>query len=533
VDSTKDKNVVELIRVSTEQQAGEDRAGIPAQRETNRRTAKQYGLSIVRTVELTDVSGAAILQAPEIKELLRLMESPEIHGIVTREFSRLMRPENFSDYALLQAFVETNTVLYLPEGPIDLASKNGRLLGTIRAAIAGLERTEILERVWAAKEEKRRAGKHPQSWVTLPYGVGYDSKRGWHHRPEAAKVKEAFRLFLSGETSYRRVGRKVQIDPFNLRIILRNPIYTGWRVIDKRRDPSPRARRTKPDGRQADRPKIPRAPSEVIRVKVLDPLVSKRDFDSVQSILDLKRQKHWRVRPDYEHRFTYNGFLMCGACGNLVYTHVRKPHDWYVCKSRTTTERRARQQRGLTQCFNPYMRRETLEPQIDRLFSERLQDPAFLEEIAAAYQSRFVSRSTQSETFRLQREMERLQTKRQRVLESYFDGLITRDERDTRLESVDRDTHLYRDLLLRCEPAVPELTPKVLAEAYAPFYEWGFLTRSAKRRLLRALVPEIHVEDYRVAGITMLGEPVHRYEISHTGRGSSPPPAPAAPGRSG
>ena len=92
-----------------------------------------------------------------------------------------MRPENYADYAILQHFSETNTVLYLPEGPIDFASKSGRLMGTIRAAIAGLERTEILERVWSAKEEKRRAGKHPNSPITLPFGVSYEKQKGWFY----------------------------------------------------------------------------------------------------------------------------------------------------------------------------------------------------------------------------------------------------------------------------------------------------------------------------------------------------------------
>jgi len=82
------KNAIELIRVSTEKQAGDDRAGIPAQREANRRTAKLYGLSIVKTIQIVDVSGAAVLSSPEMQELLRLMESPEIHGVVTKEFSR-------------------------------------------------------------------------------------------------------------------------------------------------------------------------------------------------------------------------------------------------------------------------------------------------------------------------------------------------------------------------------------------------------------------------------------------------------------
>jgi DNA invertase Pin-like site-specific DNA recombinase len=167
------KKVIQLIRVSTEGQAASDRASIPAQRAVNQRTCAQYGLEIVRSIELADVSGACVLLAPEIQELIRLMQSPDIVGVVAREFSRLMRPENFEDFALLQVFADTKTVLYLPEGPLDLSNKTGRLMGTIRAAIAGMERTEILERVWTAKEEKRRRGELAQSKIVLPWGVGY------------------------------------------------------------------------------------------------------------------------------------------------------------------------------------------------------------------------------------------------------------------------------------------------------------------------------------------------------------------------
>lgn len=226
------KRAIELIRVSTAAQAGDDRASIPAQRVINRKTAQAYGLTIVRSIEMSDVSGASVLQAPEIHELIRLMQSPEIHGVVAREFSRLMRPENYADYALLQVFVDTNTWLYLPEGPINFASTDGRLLGTLRAAMAGVERMDMLKKSWTAKEEKRRRGELANNSNILPYGVTYP----WAYTADAEKVREAFRLFLAGETSYTDVGNKVGIPMQNLRIILRNPIYTGWRVIDQKRD---------------------------------------------------------------------------------------------------------------------------------------------------------------------------------------------------------------------------------------------------------------------------------------------------------
>jgi DNA invertase Pin-like site-specific DNA recombinase len=151
-----------------------------------------------------------------MQELLRLIESPDIHGVVAKEFSRLMRPDNFADYILLQAFADTGTILYLPDGPIDFTSKSGRLFGTIRAAFAGAERREILDRMHDAKEALRRAGKHPGGQSSLPFGVTYTREQGWQYTAEAEKVKACFTLFLSGACSYSEIARRLNIPRSNL-----------------------------------------------------------------------------------------------------------------------------------------------------------------------------------------------------------------------------------------------------------------------------------------------------------------------------
>jgi DNA invertase Pin-like site-specific DNA recombinase len=518
------KHVIELIRVSTEGQAAQDRAGIPAQRAANSRTAAQFGLEIISTIEMSDVSGASVLRAPQMQQLLSLIESPKIHGVVTKEFSRLMRPESFCDYVILQQFVDTNTILYLPEGPLDLSNKTGRLMGTIRAAIAGLERTEILERVWLAKEEKRRTGKFAQSAVCLPFGVSYTEAQGWRYTPDAEKVREAFRLFLSGETSYWTVGKKVGIAPVNLRVIMRNPIYTGWRVIDKKRDPSGLGRRTRPDGRQADRPKILRAPEDVIRVKVImDALIPEADFERVQAIMEMKRTRHWRHNPNYEHQYTYNGFLTCAVCGELIYTYRnRKERRYYVCKAKqypSQVEHR---------CDSVYMRREILESTLDELFAIQLTDPGFLRDIAEERESTSHDGVQQANVLRLQQQVESLRDKRQRVLDAYFENVISRDERDHRLAGIDHDLRLAQEMLLRQTPSAAPVDPTELAWLFEPFTDWKFLNRNEKRRILTALGSEIKTANYRIQSISLLSPasalPDHN-QATRTDRDSSPPPA--------
>lgn len=472
------KRAIQLIRVSTLGQASDDHASIESQRTINARTAAQYGLTIVRTIEMAGVSGTAVLLAPEMQEMIRLMADPEIHGVVAREFSRLMRPENYADYALLQVFVDTRTTLFLPDGPIDFASNDGRLIGTLKASIAGNVRREMLKAAWEARETKRRNKELAQSRVCLPFGVD-NKKDQWWFTPDAERIREAFRMVLSGETSYFAIGHKLGIEPHSLAYMLRNPIYTGWRVIDKKRDMSSAGKYPTKDGRQGDRRKIKRSPEEVIRVQVIDePLVSESDFQFVQKILGMKKSFHWRTSPGYEQRYTYNGYLDCTCQGRVYTKHMRQ--DYYVCKQK---------------CGVHQMRRETLDPFLDHMFAKKLSSPSFLKRIA---------RDRQKPTANLdqvRKQIEALTAKRERVLDTYYEGVITGTERDAKMAEIKREKQVFSDLLLREEPA-RGIDADLLARQFKVFAQFDLLSRDQKRRMLNTITPRIVVANYEVEGIT-------------------------------
>jgi DNA invertase Pin-like site-specific DNA recombinase len=520
------KNVIELIRVSTEGQAASDRAGIPAQRAANQRTAAQYELQIVRTIEITDVSGTAVLRSPGMQELLRLIESPKIHGVVAKEFSRLMRPENFADYALLQHFIDSATVLYLPDGPLDFASEAGKLLGGIRALIAGQERREMLRRLHDAKEAIRRAGRNAGAANVLPYGVGYSKDRGWHFTVEIEKVKRAFQMFLGGETSYQRIGSELNIPRQSVRYLMQNSIYTGWRVYDKRRDPSPEAYVPGPNGRQGYRRKMFRPADQVIRVRVLDAIIDEPEFARVQQIIETKRRRHWRSRQEAPNRYVYNGFLNCGDCGELIYTHAGAD-DFYVCKSRNPRERRQRALRGLTPCENKYMLRKKLEPKVEHVLGNMLCKPDFLARVVSGYNRSLRTSATATDQAVITATIHSLRGKRERVLETFFDGIIDKGERDRRVEEIDNETLAYERLLL--QSAGPNKSDELDLDAaraiVEPFAEWALLGRTDKRKLLEALSPEIRVSRYEIKDLRLnLGaQRSDGYEGSHFREAASAP----------
>jgi len=471
------KRVIQLLRVSTAAQAGDDRASLPSQREVNERTARAFGLTIVKTVEMAGVSGTSVLLAPEMQGMIRLMQDPEIHGVVTREFSRLMRPESYADFALLQVFVDTHTLLYTPDGPTDFASADGRLMGTLKFTLGGIERSDMVRRQWNAREVKRARGELGGSRILLPFGVDYQNGK-WFYTPESERIREAFRLVLTGETSYFAIGKAVNIEPRSLAYMLRNAIYAGWRVIDKKRDLTTAGKYPTIDGRQGDRRKIKRSPDEIIRVQVIkEPLVSLVDFELVQKILSAKQSFHWRTSPGYVSRYDYNGFLDC-VCNSRVYTQTCKRADYYACKNG---------------CGAKHMRRDVLDPQMDRMFAKTLQSVTFLRSLSRG-------RKHTGNPENLNRQIEILDAKKNRVLETYFDGVIDKAKRDQECAAIERERQVYLDLMSREEPV--RHNPNQLALQFKVFRQFDLLTREDKRRILSTITARIVVANYQVEGMS-------------------------------
>ena len=288
--------------------------------------------------------------------------------------------------------------------------------------------------------------------------------------------------------------------------MLRNPIYAGWRVIDKKRDTAPSASNYKRDGRQGDRPKIPRAPEDIIRVKVIDAgLVSESDFAQAQQIMDLKKKRHWRTNPDFTSPYAYHGHLTCAECGELVYTYSNaRGGRYYVCK--------AKQYPKSTDhgCTTSNMRRERLEPQLDAIFSERLTDLGFLGELVQEHERRIASPVSVVALGRIEAETSILTAKRERVLSAFFDGVIGGPERDERLAGIRADLKVNEGLLAQNTP-VTLMTAEALESICSTFHDWEFLNMKDKRRILAASAAEVRVANDSIQDF-YLNVPLSRHD---------------------
>ena len=89
------RNVISLIRVSTDIQARDDKGGLDSQRQDVQDTCDDLNLDDNRQFELIDVPGTMVSQTPEYKQLAALVRQKHIAGLVIPEVTRLSRTTDF------------------------------------------------------------------------------------------------------------------------------------------------------------------------------------------------------------------------------------------------------------------------------------------------------------------------------------------------------------------------------------------------------------------------------------------------------
>jgi site-specific DNA recombinase len=503
--------VAEWIRVSDESQASPERFGIPAQKSVNLDTCKRFGLEVIKTFQVEDVSGKDILLASETHELIELMKSGRIQGVVAREFSRLMRPDDFADYVLLSEFQKTKTILYLPEGTIDFNDKMGRLMAGMQASISGYERSTIRERLHRGNEENRKAGGRFAS--TLPRGVNHSVDMGWYYTSESNQVLRAYEMVLAGD-SLSSIGAYLNMSAAGVKYLIHNPIYKGWRVYERECKDGSDERKGK-NGRQVKyRPMQKRSDEKIIRVQVIsDPLVSPETWERACQILDAKSDSRRRNRKTLGLA-SYNGFLYCDECGRVLTPMKGSGAGYYVCIGHYKK----------TGCTQKYTRIADMESRIDRLIGGEMSDPDFLRQLADSMQAMQANDTRTSKIQQLETESKSLDRKRSRILDLFTEGDITRDEKTERLEKLSEKIGTVTEELTRLQSSVPaSATLEQLVSMFHVFSGWETYSVETRRKMLSLYVPRMRVRDGQIVSVyRLLDGQESRYDTRIDMKSSSP-----------
>lgn len=355
------RSAVALLRVSDEEQARDDKGGLPRQQWEIEQIIQRENLDCRHFYVLKGVSGTQVLQNPEVQEILRLIRERVVSCLVVSDLDRLIRISEPADYAIFQVFKDAGAVIYTSQSHFDVSKRDSALFTFMRASFSGFELGLMKDRQQGAREAKRRVGKCPTNELTLPLGVSYNRKQQkFFYNEKIQTVIEAFRLYdEEGITNYHEIGRRLGLLNVTVRNLLRNPLYTGWRVIDKKRGEKTVSRTGK-----TYRKKIDRNEDDVIRVQVIDvPAVTQACYDRVQAAMDRVCFNHQERRRNEPVQNFGAGIGRCGHCGEILICCSGKKsggvrHGYYHCKSN-----HYRYRERLGGCRQPNVR----QPELDEL----------------------------------------------------------------------------------------------------------------------------------------------------------------------
>ena len=169
-------------RVSTEIQV--DGYSLTAQKERLRREAEHRGMKVVGEYSDEGKSGKNITGRPEFQKMLDDIKTgkDKVDYVLVFKLSRFGR--NAADTLNSLQYMEDYGVnLLCAEDCIDSAGASGKLMISVLAAVAEIERENIKEQTMAGRQQKARDGRWNGGFA--PYGYKLVHKQG-----EKAKVLE-------------------------------------------------------------------------------------------------------------------------------------------------------------------------------------------------------------------------------------------------------------------------------------------------------------------------------------------------------
>jgi DNA invertase Pin-like site-specific DNA recombinase len=493
------QRVIGLIRVSTEEQARGDRAGVTRQQTAIRQGAEYQNLEIVREMVAIDVSGRHVNFDPDFQKLFEDLKRSDIEGVIVAEQSRIFRPEDFSDFAILDHFKRNRKFIWTPSERIDPNTREGRLSLTMHGAMSGDELQRIRERTMGGKEEMRKAGRHPGGKQMLPRGIRYEKTRNADGKVIACKwvldgidserVRQAFQLLFAGY-SYASIASKIGggWTGNGIRESLANPIWKGVRSYcfeAKGEEYLPKGS-TKPRHRLTRRATPLEVPIEI------EQLIPSEAWERAQEIIE-ERKTRWR-KTKKPARFLCSSLLRC-SCGKAMYLRSgSRGHgtDHYYCASRFP--------RGKG-CGAPSIYRSDMDRAVEQLITAHLLNVEFLAKLLdSVHEAEHSGDQLQSKR---EEALRRIAAKRRTVHDMVLDGTMTREEARQRVDALDRER---REIECMFPVQIPAIDARALVtrivHAFRDFPELPF---EAKRELLRRAVREITVSGQTIPTITFSG----------------------------
>lgn len=446
-------------RVSTELQI--DGYSLEAQKERLRREATHRGMKIVGEYSDEGKSGKNVSGRPAFQQMLKDIKSgkDDVDYVLVFKLSRFGR--NAADTLNSLQFMEDYGVnLLCVEDGIDSAGAAGKLIISVLAAVAEIERSNIQEQTMAGRKQKARDGKWNGGFA--PYGYKLVAKDGEKSKvlvineEEAELVRLIYKKFLSGmgignvakwlnENGYtkkiRQNGSVSLISAAFVKGVLDNPVYAGKIAYGRRKTEKIEGTRNEFHVVKQDRDSYKLYPGQHEAI-IDEDMWYKAQAKRMKNAF--KREKTHSL----EHEHILSGLVKCPVCGASMYGVVNRKKKkgseefytdmwYYLCKNRKMVS-------GHLCDYKKHIRQEELNTEVLQLITYVFGGENDLKKrVLQRTDSEDAMKGLLEEKERLTKEKDKQQSKKAKLLR--------------RIAELDIDDELYDDLMKTYRQSVNEV----------------------------------------------------------------------------
>ena len=477
-------NIAAYCRVSTDKE--DQLNSLEAQKAFFYAYTSRTGDHLVRLYADEGISGTKVKNRKEFLRMMADAESGAFDMVVVKDISRFARNtvDLLQNIRRLKALgIETQ---FLTANMTSMG--NSEFVLTIFGALAQEESANTSKRVKFGKRINAEKGRVPN----LVYG--YDKTAGdyFHlavNEKEAAVVRQIYRWYLQNGCGAAKIAGLLNADGVRTKRgcrwsqsavcrILTNALYTG-KIINGKQEVADfltgrRTDRAREDWMVAERPELQ--------------IIAPETFEQAQQVLR-ERGKAFRTEGARQsNRYLFSTLIQCRECGRSFRRIVRTYQNTYVrwvCSGHNG--------RGADSCPNAVTLEESdLMDALRAYFAGLLREkPRVLSEACRMFQRELHGESgagTQEQTAQLSR----LRRTRQKYLELYGDGLISRAELDEKLGGLRHSQERLEEELARatCGQVPEKVTRQALERLFrepADLVDMSRLTNAQLKRIVQKI----------------------------------------------
>lgn len=455
-------------RVSTEMQL--DGYSLEAQKEVIEKEAAHRGMKIIGEYSDEGKSGKNIKGRPEFQKMLndiaRLKGDERPDYVIVFKLSRFGR--NAADTLNSLQYMEDYGVhLLCVKDGIDSAGATGKLMISVLAAVAEIEKENIKEQTMAGREQKARDGKWNGGFAPYGYKLEYtaDGKGKGElmiDEGEAEIIKLIYDKFLYtdkglagvakwlNDNGYRKKLRQNgTVDRFSssfVKGIIDNPVYMGKIAYGRRRT-------EKIDGTRNEYHIVKQAKDsyEIYEGKheAIIPEELWYKAQAKREVNGFKREKEYSL--DHEH--VLSALLRCPECGAPMYGVVNRKKKkgsedfytdmfYYICKNRKLVS-------GHPCTYKKHLRQDLIDAEVEAFFIKAVNDSDLEEEFARNLNINTDVDELYAEIERLEAAKKKEESKKKKLLQQIM--------------SLDPDDDLYDTMYEDLSGCLQEFTRNVAA----------------------------------------------------------------------